>query len=150
MVYHLDTGVLNLALGTVDGFDHEQSSTLSQNEVEGLNMAMQTGDILWKPHSTHVMALDSSVVVKISTPLDMDEISDLQYLNSLFSDIPMTQHLGTVRSGLRTHLLLSRVPGRTLEILWPARSTAHQTCIQLPLAKMLSTLRSIPPRSPPL
>ncbi|OAA76882.1 Protein kinase-like domain protein [Akanthomyces lecanii RCEF 1005] len=104
VVHRLDASVMKIALGTAQEHDLGQSATLSEDTLAALNTAMRQGEILWKLHSTHVIALSSSEAVKISISLEMDEISNLQYLNSLSLDIPIPQHLGTLKSGERTHL----------------------------------------------
>ncbi|KAJ3499534.1 hypothetical protein NLG97_g243 [Lecanicillium saksenae] len=147
VLHPLDASVMRIALGTARRNDHRQSATLTEDAVAGLNMAMQQGQVLWKLHSTRVIALSSSEVVKISISLEMDEISNLQYLNSLSLDIPVPRHLGTLKSGERTYLFMSRAPGQTLEELWPTLATLHKSSVQEQLAKMLSSLRSIPPPS---
>ncbi len=148
VVHRLDASVMKIALGTAQEHDLGQSATLSEDALAALNTAMRQGEILWKLHSTHVIALSSSEAVKISISLEMDEISNLQYLNSLSLDIPIPQHLGTLKSGERTYFFMSRAPGQTLEKLWPTLTTLHKASIQEQLAKILSSLRSIPPPNP--
>lgn len=150
VVHRLDASVIKIARGTAQahGEDHGPPATLSEDAVAALNTALQQGTVLWKLHSTHVIALSSSEAVKISISLEMDEISNLQYLNSLSLDIPTPRHLGTLKSGERTYFFMSRVPGQTLEKLWPTLTTVHKKSVQEQLAKMLSSLRSIPSPNP--
>lgn len=150
VVHRLDASVIKITRGTAQAHDddHGPSATLSEDAVAALNTALQKGTVLWKLHSTYVIALSSSEAVKISISLEMDEISNLQYLNSLSLDIPTPQHLGTLKSGERTYFFMSRVPGQTLEKLCPTLTTVHKKSVQEQLAKMLSSLRSIPSPNP--
>lgn len=148
VLHPFDASVMRITLGTAQGNDHRQSATLTEDAVAGLNTAMQQGQVLWKMHSTRVIALSLSEVVKISISLELDEISNLQYMNSLSLHIPVPRHLGTLKSGERTYFFMSRAPGQTLEKLWPTLTTPHKTSVQEQLAKMLSSLRSIPTLNP--
>lgn len=147
VVHALDATILNIARGNTldDSSGHLTTATLPEDEVARLNAALRDGQVLWQLHSTHVIALGTSVAVKISISLEMDEISNLRYLNSMSLDIPIPKHLGTLKSGHRTYFFMSLVPGQTLERLWPNLDKQHKTSVQQQLAAMLSSLRSIPP-----
>lgn len=122
----------------------DPSTNLPMDIVAGLNEAIQGGEIIWQLHNTFVIGLGSSEVVKISTSLDLDAIGNLEYLDSLSLGIPIPLCLGTLRSGRRTYLFMSRASGQSLEMMWPQLTTTHKTSIQQQLIQAFSTLRSIP------
>lgn len=145
IIHPLDDRVVRVSLRGATSGNLNSSAILSTDIVSGLNEAIQGGEILWRMHNTFVIGLGSSEVVKISTSFDLDEIDNLNYLNSLSLGLPIPLCLGTLRSGRRTYFFMSRAPGQPLERLWPQLKTIHKASIQKQLTNMFSTLRSMPP-----
>ncbi|EFZ02052.1 Protein kinase-like domain protein [Metarhizium robertsii ARSEF 23] len=145
IIHALHDRVLELSSGGATTCNLDNSKNLPMNIVAGLNEAIQGGQVLWRLHDTFVIGLGSSEVVKISTSLDLDEISNLEYLNSLSLGIPIPLCLGALRSGRRVYLFMSRASGQPLEMVWPQLTPLHKTSIQQQLIQMFTTLRSIPP-----
>jgi len=115
----------------------------AENElVLSLNRAMNAGQVLWKLHDTFVVGLGPSMVVKIGFSLDNDEITNLQYINAHAPSVPSPMFWGSLASGGRTYICMTRAEGDTLETIWPQLSISQKSSVQKQQNKIFSGLRS--------
>jgi len=124
------------------------SDPLSKAFLGAINRRLSEAECLHELHGNFVLGLGPSVAVKISGSLDPDHISNLHYVNSRIPDMPAPQCLGAFRNGRLSYFFLTRVPGVTLESVWPNLSTSHKLSIQKQLNDIFKGLRSHAPELP--
>lgn len=113
--------------------------------VAALNRQMAEAERLHELHNNFVLGLGPSVAAKVGPFLDVDHLSNLQYVNSRVPDIPTPQCLGAFRDSHQSYFFLSRAPGVTLESAWPDLTTSHKLSIQSQLNKIFKALRAQAP-----
>ncbi|KAK4149048.1 kinase-like domain-containing protein [Chaetomidium leptoderma] len=113
-----------------------------------INKAIENGEVLWRLYGTVVLGLGASVVVKIGTSLDPDDVANLRYINAHVPDVPAPLSLGSLKAGRKGYHFMSRADGVTLETLWPDLSVEHKTSIKTQLSSILRALRKGPQPSP--
>ncbi|KAM5350200.1 hypothetical protein ACJ41O_006705 [Fusarium nematophilum] len=114
---------------------------------QGLNEAMKAGQALWFLHDTFILSIGASTVVKVGRSLDPDGITNLQYTNARAPEVPTPACLGSLVSGQRTYVFMSKAEGMTLETVWAQLSTAQKLSVQEQLNTMFSALRAKSPDS---
>ncbi|KAK0741868.1 hypothetical protein B0T21DRAFT_327272 [Apiosordaria backusii] len=107
----------------------------------GINKAIEKGKILWKLHGTVVLGLGASEVVKIGTSLDLDEVTNLSYINAYVPAVPAPSCLGCLTAKQRTYFFMSRSDGVTLETLWADLSIEDKLSIKAQLNTIFHSLR---------
>ncbi|KAK4170648.1 kinase-like domain-containing protein [Triangularia setosa] len=110
----------------------------------GMNKAIKNGQVLWALHGTVVIGLGESVVVKIGSSLDPDEVENLRYVNTRAPAVPAPSYLGCLTARQKTCVFMSRADGVTLESLWPGLSTEHKISIRNQLNEIFRALRDGP------
>ncbi|KAK3313307.1 hypothetical protein B0H66DRAFT_577388 [Apodospora peruviana] len=129
---------------TVDGESDAETHPAYRGDlglVDVLNQAINEGKVLWSLHGTSVRTIGSEAVVKIGTGLDPDGITNLQYINTHAPQVPAPSCLGSLLSGKRTYVFMSRAEGVTLESVWPQLSAAHKSSVQQQLNSIFRLLR---------
>ncbi|KIH91492.1 hypothetical protein SPBR_01772 [Sporothrix brasiliensis 5110] len=129
-----------LSFPTEDGLSQDHFSA-------GLNAALRQGEILWRLYETVVVGLRADVVVKISTSLDSDGISNLEYLNTHIPSVPAPILLGSITCGRRSYVFMTRGRGETLEAMWPGLTESDKRDVQAQLCQIFQDLRR-GPRNP--
>ncbi|KAI1856407.1 hypothetical protein JX265_011654 [Neoarthrinium moseri] len=147
VAHSLSTSIMELA-----GLTNVPPAAASQNVAKlalGVNEAIAKGKILWKLHGTVVLGLSASVVVKIGTSLDLDEVTNLSYINTFMPAIPAPLCLGCLTSTAkkRTYFFMSRSDGVTLETIWADLSVENKLSIKKQLNTIFHSLRN--PSRPP-
>ncbi|KAI2626388.1 kinase-like protein [Xylaria nigripes] len=127
---------------TISPSDHLPSEAASS-----LNELIQGGEIIHQLHGLYVISIGPRYAVKISTSGDLEQITNLQYIYERAPEVPTPQCLGTISDGRRTYFFMSRVPGRTLESVWPNLSVSAKISIRNQLNSLFRYLRSISPES---
>ncbi|KAK4118770.1 kinase-like protein [Parathielavia appendiculata] len=110
----------------------------------GINKAIKNGQVLWALHGTVVIGLGESVVIKIGSSLDPDEVENLRYINTHAPGVPAPSYLGCLTARQKTYVFVSRADGVTLESLWPGLSTEHKISIRNQLNDIFRALRDRP------
>ena len=111
--------------------------------IVALNERIKNGDILWNLGSTTVLGLDSSVAVKVGRSIDIAHISTLQYIQKHAPEVPTPDILGILKTDQNTYFFMSRIPGISLDVLWPKLRQLQKTSIQRQLNSIFGALRSI-------
>ncbi|KAK3294270.1 uncharacterized protein B0H64DRAFT_300309, partial [Chaetomium fimeti] len=107
-----------------------------------INQAIGNAEVLWRLHGTIVLGLSVSVVVKIGTSLDLDEVANLRYIHAHVPEVPAPSFLGCLKAGRRTYHFMSRAAGITgLESVWSDLSAEHKTSIKTQLNNIFCALR---------
>ncbi|KAL2160757.1 hypothetical protein VTH06DRAFT_954 [Thermothelomyces fergusii] len=106
-----------------------------------VNEAIEHAEVLWRLHETVVLGLGPSVVVKIGTSLDADEVENLRYINAHVPDVPAPSSLGCLRAGRKTYHFMSRAAGVTLESVWADLSAEHKASVKAQLDSVFCSLR---------
>lgn len=117
----------------------------SQHRVElaiGINKAIKKGKILWKLHGTVVVGIGASEVVKIGTSIDLDEVTNLSYINAHAPAVPAPKCLGCLTAKGRTYFFMSRSDGVTLETVWADLSIENKLSIKAQLNAIFHSLRN--------
>ncbi|KAK2598485.1 hypothetical protein N8I77_011898 [Diaporthe amygdali] len=109
-----------------------------------LHQLMRTGDVLFSLHDTSVLSLGASEVLKTGTCLNPEGITNLQFINTHFPQIPSPKFLGSLQSEERAYIFMSRGEGETLESLWPQLSVADKRSVQKQLSDIFHVLRTAP------
>ena len=112
--------------------------------ANGINKVMEKAKILWKLHGTVVLDLGGSEVVKIGTSLDLDEVTNLSYINAYVPAVPAPSCLGCLTAKRRTYFFMSRSDGVTLETLWADLSIENKLSIKAQLNTIFHSLRKAP------
>ncbi|KAK0385616.1 hypothetical protein NLU13_6793 [Sarocladium strictum] len=140
IIQPLDSSIIAL---TTD----QQNLEGAQDEllVPGLNYLIAHSQVLWRLHSTAVLEISPSSVVKVGTSIDLDSITNLQYINQHAAGIPAPSSLGALRCGRWTYALMSRAAGETLETAWPRLVPSQKLSVQQQLNTIFTNLRSNSP-----
>lgn len=131
-------------LAGLAAFSPEAASQHAAELVMGINKAIEKGKILWKLHGTVVLGLGTSEVVKIRTSLDLDEVTNLSYINTYVPDVPAPSCLGCLTAKQRTYFFMSRSDGVALETLWADLSVENKLSIKAQLNTIFHSLRKTP------
>lgn len=115
---------------------------IDSSTVQALSQAMKSGQILYNLHGTFLLSVGESVVVKIAPSLDLDGITNLQYINTHVSEVPAPLCLGSLTSGQKTYFFMSRAEGTPLEAIWPRISVALKLSVQEQLNNIFRALRT--------
>jgi hypothetical protein len=101
------THALDERITALVGFADYRPGVAPQNAAEladGINKAIESGEVLWKLHGTVVLGLGATVVVKIGTSLDPDEVANLLYINGKVPAVPAPLCLGCLTTKQRTYV----------------------------------------------
>ena len=112
--------------------------------IAALNETIKNGDILWNLGSTTVLGLGSSVAVKVGRSIDIAHVPTLQYIQTQVPEVPTPKILGILKTDQNMYLFMSRIPGISLDKLWPKLSYLQKTSIQRQLSSIFEALRSVP------
>jgi hypothetical protein len=137
-------GKRTVELAGLTSFPPEAASQHAAELVAGINKAIEKGKILWKLHGTVVLGLGASEVVKIGTSVDLDEVTNLSYINSYVPAVPAPSCLGCLTAEKRSYFFMSRSDGVTLESLWAELSTENKLSIRGQLNTIFHSLRQTP------
>jgi len=140
IIHPLGQPILDLVHATQE---YEKSlGYVSEETTVKLNSVIRSGEILLQLHHTFVIGIGPSHVVKITLSLDYDHIDNTQYLTTYVPKLPIPHCLGTLCSGRRTYLFMSRAPGSTLESIWSELSTKQKISVQEQLNRIFQHLRA--------
>ncbi|KAL6923043.1 hypothetical protein ACHAPO_006526 [Fusarium lateritium] len=139
IIYPLDVSIIALA-GARETPAEPESEYLAVL-ASGLNQAINDSQTLWRLHNTAVLQISPSQVVKISTSLDHDSITNLQYIRKHAQEVPTPSCLGALQCGPWTYAFMTRAEGETLETVWPRLLTSHKLSIQQQLNTIFQQIR---------
>jgi hypothetical protein len=99
----------------------------------------------WPSADNIVLETDSGIVIKfLRLHRDLTEYTTLQYLREHVPAVPIPEPHGVMKADRYFLIFQSRLPGSTLEAVWPSLITLQKTDIQNKLNAILSKLRSLP------
>ena len=113
---------------------------LSEDLVAALNHRLAVAECPHKLLCNFVLGFGPLVTAKVGPSLDVDHVSNLQYVNARAPDTPILQCLGAFRNGHRSYFFLSRAPGVTLESIWPVLTASHKLSVRNQLNSVFRAL----------
>ncbi|QPC72259.1 hypothetical protein HYE68_003011 [Fusarium pseudograminearum] len=139
IIYSLDDSIVSLASARQTPTEPESKYLAAL--ASGLNQAINDSQTLWRLHNTAVLQISPSQVVKVSTSLDHDSMTNLQYIRKHVQEVPTPSCLGALQCGPWTYAFMTRAEGETLEAVWPRLLTSHKRSIQQQLNTIFQQLR---------
>lgn len=92
-----------------------------------------------------VLETDSGIAIKfLGLHRDLTEYTTLQYLRDHAPAVPIPEPHGVIKTDMYYLLFQSRLPGSTLQSVWPSLCTLQKVDIQQKLNDILLKLRSLP------
>ncbi|MCJ1307754.1 hypothetical protein MMC25_001402 [Agyrium rufum] len=85
----------------------------------GLNKAIYSSKIIHGLGSTYVLALSSTLVVKIGRHIDLAHIETLKHIQQYAKSVPIPTIHGVLESQHLQFVFMSKADGITLESIWP-------------------------------
>lgn len=103
------------------------------------------GDVLRHISGKVVVRLSDSVVVKLGTDMDLDQVEILSYVLQHTKKVPVPKPLGAFKIEDVSYLFMPRIDGTTLEMRWPTMTKEEKCTLRDNLEAILEELRQVPP-----
>lgn len=103
------------------------------------------GDVLRHISGKVVVKLSDSVVIKLGTDMDLDQVEILSFIAQNTKTVPVPELLGALKIEDISYIFMPHIKGRTLEMRWPNLTKEEKCTVRSNLDLILEELRQIPP-----
>ncbi|KAL7272459.1 hypothetical protein RUND412_004726 [Rhizina undulata] len=134
----------DVVLRLLDEGTTQEPATLSAAAIAALNQLLAQSTVLWQLGSAAVLSLTPQIVVKIGGSIDTSHIPTLQHITLHAPSIPVPAIYGLLAFRNLSYVFMSRIPGQSLDELWPTLTEQQKSSIQSQLIPLFSSLRSVP------
>lgn len=103
------------------------------------------GEVLRHISGKVVVRVSDSMVVKLGTDMDLDQMEILSYVLQHTKKVPVPEPLGAFKIEDVSYVFMPRIEGTTLEMRWPTMTKEEKCTLRDSLEEILKELRQVPP-----